>query len=97
MIEIQLIHKHINLKNILQSPQSSFRSGYSCTIPLRNWVDDIIESGVAEKSTPLVLYDFSKAFNTNNHIVLIALLKSTGSSPITLNLLQSYLERDFRE
>lgn len=71
--------------------QSGFRSGYSCTTALAHIIDDVLRAIDDGYVTILVLLDFSKAFDTVNHGILLTVLKSKGLSGGALRLLRSYL------
>nr|CAH7741509.1 unnamed protein product [Callosobruchus chinensis] len=90
IIENQL-RQHFNDYNILPDTQSGFRPYHSCTTALLNVTDDIIQAHDENKCTALVTLDFSKAFDTINHQVLLAILKSCGILYESLELLRSYL------
>lgn len=91
IIEIQ-IRQHLELNGILPAVQSGFRSGYSSTTALLNITDDIIQATDEGKNTALILLDFSKAFDTINHKMLLCILKSCGFAVEGTLLLQTYLE-----
>lgn len=85
------VKKHLNKNNIIQPTQSGFRSGHSCTTALLKITDDVIESYDRGKLTILILLDYSKAFDTINHILLKSMLKYIGLSDSALNLLYNYI------
>nr|CAH7750229.1 unnamed protein product [Callosobruchus chinensis] len=88
--ENQLRH-HIMEYTLLPTSQSGFRPLHSCETALLNVTDDIFRALDAKKATVLVLLDFSKAFDTLNHDILIAILQSMGISNISLDFFRSYL------
>lgn len=90
-IEIQL-REHINSKQIIPPFQSGFRPQHSCLTALLNISDDIIKATDSGQITALVLLDFSKAFDTIDHDILIAVLHFIGLSNSAISLLQNYLQ-----
>lgn len=85
------LRKFIDSNKILPDVQSGFRPGYSCTTALLNVTDDIIRAADKNQLTVLVLLDFSKAFDTVNHEILIAVLRSIGLGDRGIQLFRSYL------
>lgn len=90
ILERQL-SKHINNFHILPSFQSGFRPGYSCTTALTNIIDDIMSATDKGLVTVLALLDFSKAFDSINHRILISILNYIGFDARALCLFESYL------
>lgn len=82
---------YINTNNILPLTQSGLRKGYSCTTALLKVTDDILSATDQGKITILVLLDFSKAFETVDHGILISVLKYMGVNREALSLIDSYL------
>lgn len=91
IFEIQL-REYLDTNNILPNIQSGFRKGYSCCTALLGITDDIFQAVDGGKCTALVLLDFSKAFDTINHSILLALMKSCGINDEGTKLFQSYLQ-----
>nr|CAH7729450.1 unnamed protein product [Callosobruchus chinensis] len=76
---------------LLPQCQSGFRQGYSTVTALAQVTDDIIKQCDEGNSTALVLLDFSKAFDTIDHELLVAKLFHYGLSESCLQFFQSYL------
>lgn len=74
----QQLRDYLTLNNLLPIVQSGFRPGYSCTTALLNIMDDIITASDKGECTALVLLDFSRAFDTLNHEILLSILKYIG-------------------
>ena len=72
--------KFIEANNLLPDHQSGFRAGYSCTTAMLEVVDDIHSSIDRKSCTALILLDFSRAFDTVDHDLLLAILTSAGLS-----------------
>lgn len=82
---------HSNSYNIIPSNQSGFRVGHSTTSAILKVNDDIVRGYDQGKITALVLLDYSKAFDTMNHRLLLAKLKYYGFYNTSLCLMTSYL------
>ena len=79
-------------KNELFNPlQSGFHSGHSTVTALVKITDDIRYNTDNRELTVLTLLDFSNAFNTVDHDILLALLRSLNISPAVIDWFRSYL------
>lgn len=85
------LREYLHRYNIIPTVQSGFRSAHSCTTALLHITDDIISATDQGLYTVLVLLDFSRAFDTLNHELLIAILRNIGLSVKTVALFKSYL------
>lgn len=85
------IRTFLSNHNILPKHQSGFRKGHSCTTALAKVTDDILCANDANKTTILILIDYSKAFDCIDHDLMVALLHYLGFSNNTTNLFASYL------
>lgn len=82
---------YVQKYNIISQYQSGFRTGYSCETALLEVTDNIFSSLDENKFVLLVLLDFSKAFDTVNHEILLAILQHIGLTHNSLALMSSYL------
>lgn len=80
-----------NLNKILPACQSGFRKCHSTTTALLQVNDDIFRAWDSNLCTCLILLDFSKAFDTIEHKLLLTKLKYYGLGDIALRFFQSYL------
>lgn len=92
-----LIHNqictYIDSTNRISMFQSGFRPRHSTTTALLNVVDDIRRHIDSKSVVVLVLLDFSKAFDSINHGILIdKILNEFNFSSCAAKLVQSYLE-----
>ena len=75
----------------LTKDQGGFRKNRSTIDIVTQFTDDIF-LGMNNKQTPLATYiDFSKAFHTVNHNILLAKLEMNGIKGKTRDLIRSYL------
>lgn len=88
----QQLRDHINDYNILPENQSGFRPAHSCTTAILKITDDIHDAADKGMLTALVLLDYSKAFDTLNHELLLAILNFIGLDTKAINLIKSYLQ-----
>ncbi|CAH1995043.1 unnamed protein product [Acanthoscelides obtectus] len=91
VIYLQL-YEFVISNQIIPESQSGFRRGYSTTLLLLNVSDDIIRSLDAGLATALVFLDFSKAFDTIDHCLLLAKLRYYGINQLGCRLFKSYLQ-----
>lgn len=76
---------------MLPLTQSGFRPGHSCCGALLNVTDDIITACDNGCLTVLVLLDYSKAFDTINHEILLSILKYLGLDNNSTLFFKNYL------
>ena len=72
--------------------QSGFRRGYSTTTALLYITNTILRAIDVRRVALITSLDFSKAFDTIDHDLLVAKLKSLGFSPMVLPWCRSYLK-----
>lgn len=83
--------------NIIPPTQCGFRKDFGTAVALINVTDDIIRALDKKMISILVLLDFSKAFDTINHSLLISKLKYYGFLHGSSLLLNSYLSNRFQK
>lgn len=86
------LRAYLNLKNILPEAQSGFRTGHNCSTALLNVTDDILRATDVGLVTVLVLLDFSRAFDTVNHDLMLSILGHVGLETDALKLIGSFLQ-----
>ena len=77
--------------SILPEKQSGFRTGYSCETALMDLADDALAAIDRRELTALTLLDYSKAFDTVDHDLLLAILHYVGFDNAALNFFKHYL------
>ena len=76
---------------VLPNHQSGFRRGFSTTTSMLHISDTILRALDSSRLAVITSLDFSKAFDTLDHDLLIAKLHHIGLSPLALNWFRSYL------
>ena len=86
------IHSHMSRFALYPTPQSAYRKGHSTETVLLKVQNDILMNMNCKHVTLLVLLDLSAVFDTVDHNILLALLKSSiGINGTALNWFTSYL------
>lgn len=85
------IRRYVDSIQALPARQSGFRPKYSCASALAAVCDDIFYATDQGKITCLILLDFSRAFDTVNHKILLLILESIGFTCDALSLIKDYL------
>ena len=91
-IMLDQLSVYVNMNSILPGNQSGFRAGHSCSSALLNILDDILRAHDNNRVTVLVLLDFTKAFDTINHDLLLSKLRYFGLSGSAIELIHSFLD-----
>lgn len=76
---------------VLPGCQSGFRSGYGCPSALLSITDDVFSALDRGELTALVMLDFSKAFDTINHGLLLSILRFIGLGELSLTFFKNYI------
>ena len=90
------IVKYVTKHCLLDPYQSAYRTNHSTTTALVKICDDILESIEDNEVTLMVFLDFSKAFDTVNHRLLLEKLKIMGFEPSALDWVKSYLSNRYQ-
>ena len=85
------IYNYLTGNKILTSNQFGFRPKLSTSTALAFFTDNILENADNGLITASVFLDFSKAFDTVDHAILLHKLKSVGLDNNSLNWFESYL------
>ena len=92
----QIIHKKIdtfcNENDILNKNQGGFRKNHSTVSTVANFTDNLYTAINNNKFSLATFIDFSKAFDTVNHDILIKKLGKLGIRGKNQNLIKNYLE-----
>ena len=90
MANIQIV-AYITEHSFLDPNQSAYKKNHSTQTALLKLCEDIYDIIDDSEITLLILLDFSKAFDTVNHKLLIAKLEILGFEKCTLDWILSYL------
>lgn len=83
--------KHLESNNMLSPVQSGFRANYSTQSALLK-ITDVVREGIDNGLvTVLILFDFSKAFDSIDHAKFLMILKKLNFSNDTIRWFHSYL------
>ena len=85
------IVKYLTLHSLLDPNQSAYKKNHSTQTALLKLCEDIYDAIDDSEITLLVLLDFSKAFDTVNHKLLLAKLKILGFQEDACKWILSYL------
>ena len=85
------IYNHLSENNILSPQQFGFRPKLSTSTALAFFTDNILDNADNGLVTASVFLDFSKAFDTVDHTILLRKLKSVGLDDNSLSWFHSYL------
>jgi hypothetical protein len=83
--------KYIEINNILNAHQSGFRNKHSCTTAALDLSESIHCSLANSKCVITVLLDFSNAFPSVNHNLLLQILESIGLNDTAMKWFASFL------
>lgn len=85
------LNEYIERTAIYNNTQSGFRKGHSTTTILLKFRDEIQKSLNRNEVTAAVLIDYSKAFDTIDHRILLQKLAALNFDKSTIKILSSYL------
>ena len=91
------ICEYLQKHSLFDPNQSAYKSNHGCNTALIKITDDILDSIDDSEVSILTLLDFSKAFDTVNHRLLIEKLKILGFSETARNWVTSYLTDRFQK
>lgn len=83
--------EYLETNNLISKHQSGFRKGHSCTTAILKLTEDLHKSIAKRKCVILVLLDFSNAFGSVDHNILLHVLESNGIRERTLEWYNSFL------
>ncbi|XP_023317654.1 uncharacterized protein LOC106653306 [Trichogramma pretiosum] len=82
---------YLESNELLSLLQSGFRARHSTQTALLNLLEDVHFPGEKKKVTVLILFDFTKAFDSLSHRILLAWLREMNCSGDSLRFIHSYL------
>lgn len=84
--------EHVEENHIMPETQSGFRKNHGCSTALATVCDDIFRASDSGEITVLALLDFSKAFDTLDHRLLLAILHYIGLSDHAINFFKCFFD-----
>ncbi|CAM4604369.1 unnamed protein product [Caretta caretta] len=86
------ILKHLEERKVIRNRQNGFTKGKSCLTNLIAFYDEITGSVDEGKAVDLLFLDFSKAFDTVSHSILVSKLKKYGLDEWTIRWIEIWLD-----
>ncbi|CAM5090507.1 unnamed protein product [Eretmochelys imbricata] len=86
------ILKHLEERKMIRNSKHGFTTGKSCLTNLIAFYDEITGSVDMGKAVDVIYLDFSKAFNTVSHNILVSKLKRYGLDEWTIRWIESWLD-----
>ncbi|CAM5118909.1 unnamed protein product, partial [Natator depressus] len=86
------ILKHLHERKVIRNSQHGFTKGRSCLTNLIAFYDEITGSVDDGKAVDVLFLDFSKAFDTVSHSILVSKLKKYGLDEWTIRWVESWLD-----
>ncbi|CAM4531595.1 unnamed protein product [Caretta caretta] len=86
------ILKHLHGRKVIRNSQHGFTKGRSCLTNLIAFYDEITGSVDEGKAVDVLFLDFSKAFDTVSHSILVSKLKKYGLDECTIRWVESWLD-----
>ena len=90
VVAIQMIEYFINT-GLYDRFQSAYKKFHSTTTALLHILDEILRSIDSNEITVMTLLDYSKAFDTANHKLIVAKLRALGLTNTACQWISSYL------
>ncbi|KAK4829490.1 hypothetical protein QYF61_004980 [Mycteria americana] len=91
-IILSAITRHIEDDQVIKHSQHGFRKGRSCLTNLISFYDKVTPLVGEGKAVDVVYLDFSKAFDTVSHSILLEKLAAHGSDGRTLRWVKNWLD-----
>ncbi|CAM4564646.1 unnamed protein product [Lepidochelys olivacea] len=86
------ILKHLHERKVIRNSQHGFTKGRSCLTNLIAFYDEITGFVDEGKAVDVLFLDFSKAFDTVSHSILVSKLRKYGLDECTIRWVESWLD-----
>ncbi|CAM5107980.1 unnamed protein product [Eretmochelys imbricata] len=86
------ILKHLHERKVIRNSQHGFTKGRSCLTNLIAFYDEITGSVDEGKAVDVLFLDFSKAFDTVSHSILVSKSRKYGLDECTIRWVESWLD-----
>ncbi|CAM4513480.1 unnamed protein product [Caretta caretta] len=86
------ILKHLHERKVIRNSQHGFTKGRSCLTNLIAFYDEITGSVDEGKAVDVLYLDFSKAFDTVSHSILVSTLRKYGLDECTIRWVESWVD-----
>ncbi|CAM4635657.1 unnamed protein product [Lepidochelys olivacea] len=86
------ILKHLHERKVIRNSQHGFTKGRSCLTNLIAFYNEITGSVDEGKAVDVLFLDFSKAFDTVSHSILVSKLRKYGLDECTIRWVESWLD-----
>ncbi|CAM4613601.1 unnamed protein product [Lepidochelys kempii] len=83
---------HLHERKVIRNSQHGFTKGRSCLTNLITFYDEITGSVDEGKAVDVLFLDFSKAFDTVSHSILVSKLRKYGLDECTIRWVESWLD-----
>ncbi|CAM4558081.1 unnamed protein product [Caretta caretta] len=83
---------HLHERKVIRNSQHGFTKGRSCLTNLIAFYDEISGSVDEGKAVDVLFLDFSKAFDTVSHSILVSKLRKYGLDECTIRWVESWLD-----
>jgi len=88
---LEVINKQVEEKKVIRSSQHAFLKGKSCLTNLIAFYDDMTDWVDEGRAVDVVYLDFSKAFDTVSHNILLGKLRKCGLDEWSVKWIENWL------
>ncbi|KAK4820811.1 LOW QUALITY PROTEIN: hypothetical protein QYF61_007205 [Mycteria americana] len=89
---LNVLNRHMQANQEIKPSQHGFMKGRSCLTNLISFYDQVIRLGDEEEAADVIYLDFSKAFDTVSHRILLEKMVAHGLGRCTLRWVKNWLD-----